>query len=132
MGLFRATLQPSGSAADELRNHLRGVRQLLIDEPQLGLVMGELSLRSARDPAMAVAVRETNDIWHATLRGLIHRGVAQGQIDPAVDTDDVVAVTIAALRAMTLLPTDPARSERVERSFRQLERWLGLSTGGGE
>ncbi len=132
MGLFRATLQPSGSAADELRNHLRGVRRLLIDEPQLGLVMGELSLRSARDPAMADAIRETNDIWHATLRGLIHRGVEQGQIDPAVDTDDVVAVTIAALRAMTLLPTDPARSERVERSFRQLERWLGLSAEEGD
>ena len=28
---------------------------------------------------------------------------------------------------MTLLPADEARSERVDRSFRQLERWLGLS-----
>lgn len=129
MGQFRGTLKPSGSAADELRDHLRGLRRLLIDEPQLGLVLGELTLRSARDPEVAAALRDTNDIWHATLRGLIHRGVEQGHIDPAVDTDDIVAVVIAALRAMTMLPTDPARSERVERSFRQLERWLGLSTG---
>jgi hypothetical protein len=132
MGQFRGTLKPSGSAADELRDHLRGLRRLLIDEPQLGLVLGELTLRSARDPGVAAALRDTNDIWHATLHGLIHRGVLQGQIDPEVDTDDVVTVVIAALRAMTMLPTDPARSERVEGTFRQLERWLGLSPWGGE
>ena len=131
MGLFRATLKPSGSAADELRNHLRGLRQLLVDEPQLGLVLGEITLRSARDPAMAAAIRETNDIWHATLRGLIHRGVEQGAIDPTIDNDDVVAAVIEALRAMMLLPADQERAERVERSFRQLERWLGLSVDGG-
>lgn len=128
---FRATLKPSGSAAEQLRNHLRGLRQLLIDEPQLGIVLAELTLRSSREPAINAAIRETNDIWHATLRGLIHRGVEQGQINPAVDTDDVVAVVIAALRAMTLLPTAEARSDRVARSFKQLERWLGLHPGGG-
>jgi len=126
MGQFRATLSPTGSAADQLRNHLRGLRQLLIDEPNLGLVLGELALRSARDPEMAATIRETNDIWHATLRGLIHRAVEQGQLDPSVDTDDVVAVVIAALRSMTLLPADDARSERVDGTFRQIERWLGL------
>src|SRR5438876_1724056 len=90
MGHFRATLTPSGSAAEQLRNHLRGLRRLLIDEPQLGLVLGELALRSARDPGMAEIIRETNDIWHATLRGLIHRGVEQGQSDPSVDNDEAV------------------------------------------
>src|SRR5262245_28899955 len=64
MSQFRATLSPTGSAADQLRNHLRGLRQLLIDEPNLGLVLGELALRSARDPEMAATIRETNDIWH--------------------------------------------------------------------
>ena len=44
MGHFRATLTPSGSAADQLRNHLRGLRQLLIDEPQLGLVLAANAL----------------------------------------------------------------------------------------
>jgi len=129
MAHFRATLTPTGSPADQLRNHLRAVRQLLIDEPQLGLVHGELALRSARDPTMAATIRDTNDIWHAMMRGLIHRGVEQGQIDPSVDNDEVVAVVIAALRAMTLLPADEARTERVDQSFRQLERWLGLSNG---
>src|SRR5207244_9983016 len=42
MQRFRSTLAPHGSPADQLRNHLRAVRRLLRDEPQLGTVMGEL------------------------------------------------------------------------------------------
>src|SRR5467141_2082646 len=53
MQRFRSTLTPHGSSADQLRNHLRAVRRMLGDEPQLGAVMGELALRSARDPAIA-------------------------------------------------------------------------------
>src|SRR3977135_2908566 len=49
MGRFRSTLAPHGSPADQLRNHLRAVRKWLADEPELGSVMGELTLRSARD-----------------------------------------------------------------------------------
>src|ERR1700716_4000411 len=53
MDRFRSTLTPHGPPEDQLRNHLRAVRQLLRDEPEVGAVMGELALRSARDPAMA-------------------------------------------------------------------------------
>ena len=53
MRRFRSTLAPHGTPEGQLRNHLRAVRRLLQDEPQLGAVMGELSLRSARDPAIA-------------------------------------------------------------------------------
>src|SRR5438034_8397774 len=53
MDRFRSTLAPHGSPGDQLRNHLRAVRELLRDEPELGAVMAELALRSARDPALA-------------------------------------------------------------------------------
>src|SRR3979490_1390254 len=53
MDRFRSTLAPHGSPPAHLRNHLRAVRKLLRDEPEVGAVMGELALRSARDPAMA-------------------------------------------------------------------------------
>src|SRR2546427_12706095 len=53
MERFRTTLEPHGSPGDQLRNHLRAVRRLLRDEPELGAVMAELALRSARGPAIA-------------------------------------------------------------------------------
>src|SRR5438105_12477637 len=63
MGRFQSTLAPHGSPDDQLKNHLRAVRALLRDEPEVGAVMGELALRSARDPSLAGIMRETNDAW---------------------------------------------------------------------
>src|SRR4030088_3036616 len=75
MERFRTTLAPHGSPADQLRNHLRAVRKLLRDEPEIGAVMGELALRSARDSALARIMRETNDAWYRTLRGMLRRAI---------------------------------------------------------
>src|SRR3989454_6739656 len=41
MERFRTTLAPHGSPSDQLRNHLRSVKRLVQEEPQLGVVMGE-------------------------------------------------------------------------------------------
>jgi AcrR family transcriptional regulator len=123
MGRFRSTLAPHGSPDDQLRNHLRAVRKLLQDEPQVGAVMGELALRSARDESIAALVRETNDAWHATMRGLLRRGVKEGHMRPELDSDDVAALVVATLTTMTL-PT--AAAPRTDLALRQLERWLGL------
>src|SRR6202795_2652504 len=71
MERFRSTLAPHGSPADQLRNHLRAVRKLLRDEPEIGAVMGELALRSARDPSLARILGEAFKAWHSTLRGLL-------------------------------------------------------------
>ena len=35
MGRFRTTLEPHGSPSDQLRNHLRAVRKLMVAEPEL-------------------------------------------------------------------------------------------------
>src|SRR5438067_11451100 len=59
MQRFRSTLAPHGSPADQLRNHLRAVRKLLREEQQVSAVMGELALRSPRDPPLPQTMRET-------------------------------------------------------------------------
>src|SRR6202158_941313 len=125
MGRFRSTLAPHGSSSDQLRNHLRAVRKLLTDEPELGSVMGELALRSARDKAMASLMTEMYDNWHTTMRGLIRRGVKEGNLRPELDNDGVAALVVATLTAMTL-PTMTAEP-RTGQAMRQLERWLGVS-----
>src|SRR5947209_508973 len=88
MQRFRSTLTPHGSSADQLRNHLRAVRRLLGDEPQLGAVMGELALRSARDPVIAGIMEETNGAWHRTVRGLLRRAARDGHLRAELDSDD--------------------------------------------
>lgn len=125
MGRFRSTLAPHGSPSDQLRNHLRAVRRLLVDEPELGSVMGELALRSARDKSIAAIMAEMYDAWHATMRGLLRRGVKAGGLRPELDSDGVAAVVVAILTAMTL-PTMTGAS-RGDQALRQLERLLGMT-----
>ena len=125
MGRFRSTLAPHGSPSDQLRNHLRAVRKLLTDEPELGSVMGELALRSARDKSIAAIMTEMYDAWHATMRGLLRRAVKEGGLRPELDTDGVAALVVSTLNAMTL-PTMSA-APRTDQALRQLERWLGVA-----
>jgi AcrR family transcriptional regulator len=125
MQRFRSTLAPHGSSADQLRNHLRAVRRLLREEPQLGAVMGELALRSARDPTIALIVEQTNEAWHRMVRGLLKRAAREGHLRPDLDSDDVAAIVVATLTSMTLPAV--AGAARADQALRQLERWLGIS-----
>lgn len=129
MRRFRSTLEPHSSSADPLRTHLRAVRLLLRTDPKLRAVMGELALRSARDPSLARIMRETNDAWHRALRGLLRRSAKAGHLRPGLDSDDVVALIVAALTSMTL-PT-VSSADRTDQAFRQLERMLGMSGRAG-
>jgi AcrR family transcriptional regulator len=125
MDRFRSTLAPHGSPADQLRNHLRAVRKLLRDEPEVGAVMGELALRSARDEALARIMADAFKAWQRTLRGLLARAARDGYLAPELDSDDVAALIMATLTSLTLPST--ASADRSDRAFRQLERWLGMA-----
>jgi AcrR family transcriptional regulator len=129
MDRFRTTLAPHGSPSDQLRNYLRAVRKLLLDEPELGAVMGELALRSVRDRSTGKTMNAMYDTWHETVRGLLRRAVKQGGLREELDTDGVAALIVATLTSMTLpVMGDGSRGEQ---ALRQLERWLGLNSRPG-
>jgi AcrR family transcriptional regulator len=121
-GRFRSTLAPHGSPADQLRNHLRAMQVLFREEPRVAGVLAELALRSNRDPALARILRETNDAWHKTLRGLLRRAAREGHLPPELDSDDTATLIMATLSSLTLPPV--AAGGRMEQAFRQLERLL--------
>lgn len=125
MQRFRSTLEPHGSSADQLRNYLRAVRRLVQDEPELGAVMGELMLRSSRDPALAGTMEQMYEVWHRTMRGLLKRAVKEGHMRPDVDSDEVAAIIVATLTGVSL----PSTGGRPDQALRQLERWLGIVAG---
>src|SRR5260370_17369456 len=122
---FRSTLTPHGSPADQLRNHLRAVRKLLIEEPELKAVMAELALRSAHDRSIAGIMAQMYDSWHKSVRGLLRRAVKEGGLRPELDSDGVAAMIVATLTASTL-PT-LSGTVRSDHAMRQLERCLGIA-----
>src|SRR5947209_13698583 len=123
MGRFRTTLEPHGSPSDQLRNHLRAVRKLMVGEPELAAVMGELTLRSSRDPAVRAIVDGMFASWQSTMRGLLRRAVKNGRLPARQDSDAVAGLVIAAIMGSTLPQVDPKRGDQ---AIRQLERLLGI------
>ena len=128
MERFRTTLAPHGSPSEQLRNYLRAVRKLLLDEPELGAVMAELALRSVRDRSTGRIMNAMYDTWHVTVRGLLRRAVKERNLKPELDNDAVAALIVATLTSMTLPVMGDA--SRGDQALRQLERWLGLNRRG--
>ena len=121
MARFRSTLSPDGGSDDQLASHVRAVRTLMRRQPELGAVMGELALRSARDPGLARIMRKTNEAWHRIIRDLLHQAVRAGSIAPERDSDEAAALIMATLMSMAL-PSIPAT--RSDQAIRELDRWL--------
>jgi AcrR family transcriptional regulator len=120
MDRFRTTLQAGGSSDDLLRAYLRGVRRLLAQEPELGAVMGEVALRSARDPALQRILQNMNETWHRTVRALLRQAARRGQIARALDSDRVAAIIVAVLASLSL----PRAGVRNGQALSQLEDWV--------
>jgi AcrR family transcriptional regulator len=125
MDRFRSTLEPHGSPADQLRNHLRAVRKLMTTEPELGVVMGELALRANRDSSVREIVDEMYSTWHKAMRGLLRRAAQDGRLRPELDNDATAALIMGTLMSVTLGPN--SAGGRGEQAVRQLERLLGIS-----
>jgi len=124
MARFRSTLGAAATPSKMLRAHFDGLRRLAREDPELFAVMGELLLRARRDPAIAKIVKETDAVWHATLRTLLRRAQAEGGVDRALDPGDAAAVVVATLKGAYVMPAGGA--EYAARTLRQLERWLAL------
>jgi AcrR family transcriptional regulator len=126
MSKFGAALPREGSAAQQLAGHFRAIRRLLRDEPELWAVLGELALRAPRDPEMAAIMRPTDQAWHARVRDMLAKGVEEGGIDAAIEPADAAAAIVGAIRGASLPGLADVRAERLDQTFRQLERWFGL------
>ena len=125
MSRFRSTLAPHGTPVSQLRDHLRAVKRLLLDEPELGAVMTELALRSSRDQAIGAILTETFMAWQTTMRGLLRRGVREGTLRPELDSAGVAAIVMSTLSSY-MLPV--MRGSQIgDQALTQLERWLGAA-----
>jgi AcrR family transcriptional regulator len=124
MGRFRSTLEGPPGGQARLREHLRAVRRLLHEEPELGAVMAELALRSTRDAAIGEILRGTFAGWTRTMTGLLRNAVRDGEVRADLDVPAAAALAVSTLASMMLPPL--AASEQGALALQELERWLGV------
>jgi TetR/AcrR family transcriptional repressor of nem operon len=126
MGRFRTAFAPGSRPGEQLAAQFQGIRRLAKAEPELFLVMGELALRSGRDPAIAAIFQETIEAWHSTLRVLVGHAQKVGFVDKRLDPDTVASLVIATLNGLFMVPVANTASARVDKALGQLESFLGL------
>jgi AcrR family transcriptional regulator len=124
MERFRSTMSVTGSTIEQLRSHFAGIRRLARDEPELFAVMGELALRSTRDPAIRELYQATTTIWRATVRGLLAKAVQDGSLSGPRNLDAQASLVVASLMGACMVP--PVQPERLRETVAELERTLGL------
>ena len=93
---FWETSPPAPDPASELRAHLRVLRQMIVERPDLFAVTVELDLRARRDPAVAAAMAEHESGWRAKLVGIL--------TDLVPDPTTSAELVIAAVKGVRLLP----------------------------
>jgi AcrR family transcriptional regulator len=125
MQRFRSTMPAGGLPADQLRQHFAGIKRLVRDEPELFAVMGELALRSARDPVIRELYQQTTEIWQATVRGLLAKATRDGTLDGSRNLDAQASLIVSALTGASMIPL--LRPARLNETIGELERSLGLT-----
>ena len=121
---FRATTPPDGTAAERLRGHLRGVRDLLLDDSDLRGVLAEIALRARRDEELEAAVRQAEDGWFAEVRGLLQAGLDDGSWAVAVDPDATAALVLSLCKGAGLPVLGTSRPDALRAGFDQVLSWL--------
>jgi hypothetical protein len=119
-------LTPGTRPGELLAAQFKGIRRLAKNEPELFVVMGELALRSSRDPAIAAIFSETIRAWHETLVTLVRHAQNEGFVAKGLDPETTASLVIATLSGLFMVPVTSPAADRVDKALRQLEGFLGL------
>jgi len=115
---FWTTEPPAGNPLDELHHQLTRLARLIVDRPQLHIVVRELDLRARRDAAAHALIASREEGWRASLTRLFAEGARTYRWAPGVAPDTAAELVIAAVKGASL---DPGHAVSV---LRQLELLL--------
>ncbi len=116
-------LDSSGSPAEKIHTHLTRLLQLMHEQPEIFVVLTEISLRAQRQPVMNYLLQQ-NEVWQAMLAGILREGIEQKTWPEDLNPDDTALAIVTILEGASLWAvSDPSRGER---AVNQLERWLHI------
>jgi len=114
---------------EELRLEFRDLRELLHAQPQLFIVLCELSLRGLRDPAIGEMEKRRDGFWRDHLSSIIRRGIKQGVFRRGIHVGSAVTSLMAQFKGIGYHATLGTRKrgevdEAIAEIARQVEHWL--------
>ena len=112
---------------DRLRQEFADAAYYMAELKDLMTVMGELGLRSQRDPVVKQNLDVMLFYWRRNLEETVRAGLKDGSFRPELDADQVTATLIALFRGLSILG-----SEGVESVRQVVEQWLVCPEKEGE
>ena len=114
---------------EELRREFQDLRELLHTQPELFIVLCELSLRGLRDPAIGAMERRRDGFWREHLSGIIRRGIKQGVFSRRIHVGSAVTSLMAQMKGIGYHASLGARKRRevdkaIDDVARQVDHWL--------
>jgi AcrR family transcriptional regulator len=114
------------SALDELHMEFEDIRLRLHRTPEQFIVLGDLAVRSWRDPVIAKMFKKLDDGWHVHLVALLERGVRQGLFRKNLNVPLCARAIMVALRGIGFQAKLPHRKidELLSELASQTEHWI--------
>lgn len=117
------------TAREELHLEFEDVRELLRTQPELFVVLTELSLRGLRDPVIHKMEERRENFWRVHLSSVIGRGMEQRVFRQNIDVEATVMALMAQIKGIGYHATMGKRkrgevAQAIAEIARQVEHWL--------
>lgn len=103
----------SGSLREDLRSVIMAFRDV-IERSQFRCMFASMLMRSLDDPEFARVFRRAQEVRHAPLRQAIQRGIARGEVDPAIDVDQAMYFVQGPFIGKRLIEDDQLTEHDIE------------------
>ena len=135
-GLFSVSLATEGPPCVRLHDHFEQIADLMLQHPEIFVVMNEISQHALRDEVTRKAVEAQYRGWSGAVVGLLEDGAAQGCWNSVVDavasarlimasmqginrSPEAAASVLAQLESLLLTQTAPADGGHVHQRARK-------------
>jgi AcrR family transcriptional regulator len=102
---FWPALPADGGPAERLQQHLAILGRMIRERPSLFVVLRELELRAAHDPAVRSVMERLDEGWRAALVDVLRPGAEAGIWAESLDVAVGAELIMATVRGVNLAPT---------------------------
>ncbi|RAQ94093.1 TetR/AcrR family transcriptional regulator [Thermogemmatispora tikiterensis] len=117
-------LSEAATPLEHIRSMFLRIDHLLHEEPEVFIVLSEISLRSLRDESLRRALHRLEAAWRAYLTPVVSEGLRCGMLRGDLNIEETVTGLIIVIKGLAFHAISGGSSPDIRRLLADLERWL--------
>jgi AcrR family transcriptional regulator len=114
---FRPTLPANDASPSSLHEHLTFLSRMIVDRPEVHVVLREFDLHATRDARVRAIITEREAGWRERVAARIRIAATTGLWPPQIDPTTGAELVIAVIKGASF---NPKRAAELVQSFEQL------------